>query len=129
MKLLLDTHAVLWTVGESKRLGAAARRLIDDEAHDRLLSSVVPWEMSIKHRSGKLPQAASALADFAAVVSALRAEVMPIEHHHGLLAGNLDWSHKDPFDRMLAAQALLEGAVLISRDVVFDTLPGLRRIW
>ncbi|MDR0284878.1 MAG: PIN domain-containing protein [Propionibacteriaceae bacterium] len=59
----------------------------------------------------------------------LRATVLPVTDEHGILAGHLDWSHKDPFDRMLAAQAVLEDATLVSADAAFDSAPGVRRLW
>jgi PIN domain nuclease of toxin-antitoxin system len=85
--------------------------------------------MSIKHAKGKLPEAGPLLSNYDASIRRLRAEFLPITHIHGLLAGEIRWSHRDPFDRMLAAQAMLENARLVSLDRVFDTLPGLQRLW
>jgi PIN domain nuclease of toxin-antitoxin system len=110
-------------------LGRSAELLILDPANDVLLSAVVPWELSIKHRAGRLAAAAPVLADFPTVITALAAASLAVDHRHAILAGALEWDHKDPFDRMLAAQAALEGAALISRDPIFDTLPGTRRLW
>jgi PIN domain nuclease of toxin-antitoxin system len=129
MKLLLDTHAVFWAMAQPRLLSKAAELLVLDPANSIWLSSVVPWELGIKHRAGKLAEAAPLLADFTAVLSALSAVPLPIDHRHSILAASLVWDHKDPFDRMLAAQAELEGAVLISRDAVFDSLGGVRRLW
>ncbi|MDR1186275.1 MAG: type II toxin-antitoxin system VapC family toxin [Bifidobacteriaceae bacterium] len=129
MRLLLDTHAVLWAMTEPRLLGQTAELLILDPVNEVLLSAVVPWELSIKRHSGKLAVAAPVLADFPAVIAALAATPLAIDHRHAILAGDLSWDHKDPFDRMLGAQAALEGATLISRDPVFDTLPGTRRVW
>ncbi|MDR1151178.1 MAG: type II toxin-antitoxin system VapC family toxin [Bifidobacteriaceae bacterium] len=129
MKLLLDTHTVLWAMTQPELLGRSAELPILDPANDVLVSAVVPWELSIKHRAGKLAAAAPVLADFPAVIAALAATSLPVDHRHAILAGNLEWDHTDPFDRILAAQAALEGAVLNSRDPVFDTLPGIRRLW
>ena len=129
MKALLDTHAVLWAMTQPTLLGGAARTLLLDDSTEVLLSTVVAWELSIKHHAGKLPEAAPLLAGFPTVIASLVATVVPIGLSHAVLAGGLDWAHRDPVDRMLAAQAISQGAALISRDAVFDTLPGLRRLW
>ena len=129
MKLLLDTHTVLWAITQPTLLSPTARTVITDISNEVLLSAVVPWELSIKHHLGKLPEAAPLLADFPTVVISLAARTLPVEPRHGVLAGSLSWEHRDPFDRMLAAQATLEGAVLVGKDPAFDVLSGLRRIW
>jgi PIN domain nuclease of toxin-antitoxin system len=129
MKLILDTHAVLWAMRESSRLGTQGMSLLNDPANEVLLSAVVPWEMSIKERLGKMPEATPLLMAWPHVSKALSAVPLPITDTQGILAGRLEWAHKDPFDRMLAAQALTSGAVLISIDSIFDRLPGLVRSW
>lgn len=129
MKLLLDTHTVLWATTQPSLLSATAQTVITDDSNEVLVSSVVAWELSIKHHLGKLPEAAPLLADFPTVIASLAARVVPVEPRHGVLAGGLSWSHRDPFDRMLAAQATIEGAALVGRDAAFDTLAGLRRVW
>jgi PIN domain nuclease of toxin-antitoxin system len=103
--------------------------MLADLDTDLFLSPVVAWELSIKARSGKLPQALPLLADFGQVRLNLQGVALPIADEHALLAGSLDWPHKDPFDRMLAAQAILLGAPLLSADETFDSLPSVSRIW
>ena len=129
MRVLLDTHAVLWAMTQPSLLPDSVQVLLLDDSTETLVSATVAWELSIKHRSGKLPEAAPLLADFSAVTTSLGATILPIEISHAILAGALDWEHRDPFDRMLAAQAMLAGAVLISRDKAFDAVPGLRLSW
>ncbi|MDR3067919.1 MAG: type II toxin-antitoxin system VapC family toxin [Cellulomonas sp.] len=129
MKLLVDTHVVLWAQRDSARLSPAARAVLAEPSNDVLLSAVVPWELSIKERTGKLSEATPLLAAWRQVTRALGAVPLPVTDDHALLAGRLDWSHKDPFDRMLAAQAVITGATLVSADQVFDTLPDVTRLW
>ena len=129
MKLLVDMHVVLWAQRHSARLSPAARAVLAEESNEILLSAVVPWELSIKERSGKLPEAAPLVAAWPAVVQALAATRLPVTDDHAILAGQLAWDHKDPFDRMLAAQALTTGATLVSSDPMFDTLPTVTRLW
>jgi len=131
MKLLLDTHVVLWFVDDvcHTRIPPATASALQQPENQLLISAITPWELSLKHWLGKLPEASILLTAWPDVVSRLRATVMPLTDVHGILAGQLDWAHKDPFDRMLAAQAILENAALVSADAVFDTAPGVRRIW
>ncbi|MDR0365938.1 MAG: type II toxin-antitoxin system VapC family toxin [Bifidobacteriaceae bacterium] len=129
MRLLLDTHVVLWATRSPETLSQTARVLLAETDNELLLSPVVAWELTIKHRHGKLPEAQPLLAAYSTVRGDLLAEPLPICDEHSLLAGSLDWAHKDPFDRMLAAQTMLAGAALVSADRVFDGLPGLHRLW
>ena len=129
VRLLLDTHVVLWSQRSSDRLSPAARAVLADLSNDVMLSAVVPWELSIKEHTGKLPEAAPLLASWRAVTEALVATPLPVDADHALLAGRLSWDRKDPFDRMLAAQAMTTGATIVGADVVFDALPGVTRLW
>jgi PIN domain nuclease of toxin-antitoxin system len=129
MRVLLDTHTVLWAMVQPSLLSPAVSTLLLDDSTEVLVSSAVAWELSIKYHAGKLPEAAALLAGFSTVLSSLSARELPISVAHAVLAGGLAWAHRDPFDRMLAAQAMAEAAVLVSRDAVFDNLPALRRVW
>jgi PIN domain nuclease of toxin-antitoxin system len=127
--LLLDTHAYAWMATEPDRLSPAAHDVLADSTRTLLVSAATPWEMAIKHRAGKWPEVEILLSRHEEVVTQLGALDRPVTAHDAILAGGLAWDHNDPFDRMLAAQALSSGAVLVSRDPVFRHLPGLRTVW
>ena len=128
MRLLLDTHALIWVMNGSPRLGRAARTVIARTANQVFVSAASIWEASVKFRIGKFPEAAVLVNDPRKVLRSLQMEDLSISLEHAQLAGSLDIKNKDPFDRMLAAQALLEGLVMISRDDVFDEL-AVTRMW
>ena len=119
MRLLLDTHALLWWWTNDPRLSYTARRAIADEGNQVLVSAASAWEIATKYRLGKLPHAAQALDRFNELVVADGFEHMPISYLHSLKAGAYSNEHRDPFDRMLAAQADMEKAVLVTLDPAF----------
>ncbi len=119
MKLLLDTHAFLWWVTDDKALSGAARTAIADESNIIFVSAATAWEIATKLRLGKLDQAAGACDRFTELIAADGFSLMPIEACHALKAGSYRVSHRDPFDRMLAAQSSLEGIKLLTRDPAF----------
>lgn len=127
--LLLDTHALAWSLTTPDRLSEAARAAVADPGNDLLVSSATAWELAIKYQSGKWPEAEPLVRQYGAVLSELGARELPITGAHALRAGGLGWSHRDPFDRMLAAQALMENLSLVSRDPAFDDLAGLVLLW
>lgn len=129
MKLLLDTHALVWAASDPDRLSDAARTAIADPSNQLLVSAASAWEMSTKVRSGRFPEAEPLVAQFDDVTATLGATPLPMTAAHALRSSGLDWEHRDPFDRMLAAQALLEHAVLVTRDSTFPTLGGLQLLW
>jgi PIN domain nuclease of toxin-antitoxin system len=120
--LLLDTHVLAWWLLDSPRLGALARAAIADPGHLILISTVSVWEMAQKHGRGRWPEVGPGLATIEADLARLDFRVLPLTLAHALAAGALDWAHRDPFDRMLAAQALAEGATLVTADRVFATV-------
>ena len=128
-ELLLDTHAVMWAINEPDRLSDLAREQITDPANRIVVSAASSWELATKHRLGKLPQAGAMLAVLEESLQRLGADPLAISHRHALLAGSLDWEHRDPFDRVLAAQAMIESLVLVTIDTAFDTVAGLRCLW
>ncbi len=128
MRILLDTHALLWWFTDDPRLPATARALISDEGNAILVSAASAWEIATKHRLGKLDQAADAVSRFDELVAADGFEHLPVSHFHGLKAGSYTAAHRDPFDRMLAAQSELTGAPLLTCDPAF-ALFGTRTIW
>jgi PIN domain nuclease of toxin-antitoxin system len=126
---LLDTHALLWALGEPDRLGADARSALLDPSSRVVVSAVSGWEISTKHRLGKLPQADVLLAGYVRHVRRLEADELAVTAEHALLAGSLDWPHRDPFDRMLAAQCMVESLTLLTNDAAFTALTGVRTLW
>lgn len=128
-QLILDTHVALWALTEPDRLSTRARGALTDPSFELLCSVVTPWELSMKHRRGRLDGAGPLLAAFPEHLGRLGAFDLPISTRHALLAGRLEWGHRDPFDRMLAAQSILEGVPLVTSDRVFSTLPGVNVLW
>ncbi|MFA9201162.1 MAG: type II toxin-antitoxin system VapC family toxin [Cypionkella sp.] len=126
--MLLDTHAFLWLILDSPRLSEGANRVINDPAAELLVSAVTAYEIGLKHRLGKLPLPPRLSGDFAAVVQEMSAAPLAISLAHAEWAAKLDSAHRDPFDRLLAAQAVIENIPIISADPALDAL-GARRIW
>lgn len=128
MRLLLDTHAMLWALADSPRLSAQAKAVIGQAGNRLLVSAVSAYEICAKHTLGKLPEAAALAADFEGELALLDADWLPISPAHAIAAGKLDPSHRDPFDRLLIAQAMIERVPLVSNEAVFDGF-GVERIW
>ena len=128
MRLLLDTHAFLWWLEGNTRLPAAARRAIQDADNDVIVSAATAWEITTKHRLGKLREAAAVAEDVAGAIAAQGFEKLPISVDDAACAGRLPGPHRDPFDRMLIAQALARGLALVSIEKAFDTY-GVWRLW
>jgi PIN domain nuclease of toxin-antitoxin system len=123
MKLLLDTHLLLWAVGASRRLSAAARRLLNEPKHQLLFSPISLWEIAIK--SGK------ARADFDIDPRLIRRTLLnsgyveiPVTGEHAIAVADLPPLHKDPFDRLLVAQSIVEGITLLTSDRAVARYPG-----
>ncbi len=127
-KLLLDTHALLWAVLESPSLSRTAAALLRDPSNEVLISAVSAWEIATKVRLGKLPGAERFSEIFEAAMVNAGYDSLPVTVQHALRAGRFTASHKDPFDRILAAQAIAEDIPMLSNDPAFD-LFGVRRIW
>ena len=113
---LLDSHALLWWWFVPERLSQAAQSVLTSPANRILVSTASAWELSLKHHQGKLPELGNALAELPALLLADGFETLPISLAHALRAGGYSQSHRDPFDRMLAAQAELDDLVLLSAD-------------
>ncbi len=128
MRLLLDTHALLWWWSEAGSLSARSRKLIADEANEVLVSAASAWEISTKVRLGKLVVAIELVRDFSDYLSRDGFFTLPITAEHGLRAGLLPGPHKDPFDRMLIAQAQAEAIAIVSNEEVFGEY-GIQRLW
>lgn len=128
MRLLLDTHALLWWLAGDPQLSKAARDAIADETNDILVSAASAWEVTTKHRLGKLPGAGPLAVDFAREVRLQGFQPLPITLEHGQVTGALVGAHRDPFDRMLVAQAREEKLALVSNESLFDGF-GIARVW
>jgi PIN domain nuclease of toxin-antitoxin system len=120
-RFLLDTHVLLWWFFGDRRLSGKAAETIKDPDATILVSSASAWEISTKFRLGKLPHAGVVVRNFSALIRQARLEVLAISVEQALEAGGLPGPHRDPFDRMLIAQARLEGISLISSDPVFKS--------
>jgi PIN domain nuclease of toxin-antitoxin system len=128
MGTLLDTHALIWWVDGDKRITPALRRRLDDPNEDVHVSAVSAWEIATKVRLGKLRPPKALLQNFLQAVEDLGFLALPISLRHGYDAGMLPGSHRDPFDRMLAAQARAEDLVLATVDPAFREL-GVSTFW
>lgn len=126
---LLDTHALLWALTDTDKLGAQAHQVIRDRSTTLLVSAASAWEVSTKVRLGRLPGAEPLVSTWQRNLTRLGVQHLPITDEHALLSGNLDWDHTDPFDRVLAAQAIIESVPLLSKDHAFDTLPAVECLW
>ena len=128
MRLLLDTHALLWWLAGDPSLTKAACDAIADEANAVFVSAATAWEISIKHHLGKLPGATALVADISEAILSQGFAELPISVRHAQAAGALPGTHRDPFDRMLIAQTNLETMTLVSMDRIFDRY-GVHRLW
>ncbi|MDR3365110.1 MAG: type II toxin-antitoxin system VapC family toxin [Clostridiales Family XIII bacterium] len=128
---LLDTHALLWAIYEDadEKLSGKARAAIEAPDHELFLSSASIYEIAYKHRIGKLPGHEHIVFNHAALLKELRIAELPVSMEHAFAAGRLDWERKDPFDRLIAAQAITENLVLLTKDRAFSALPGVRVFW
>jgi PIN domain nuclease of toxin-antitoxin system len=128
MRLLLDSNALIWFAEGNPKLTEKARNLIEDPANTVLVSAASAWEIATKHRLGHLPQAGVLATAFEAEVYEYGFDVVSITAAHGRVAGAFSSRHKDPFDRMISAQALLDGMLLLSNDAECDAF-GVTRVW
>ena len=128
MRLLLDTHTVLWWFADDPALPMHIEALLDDPANTILVSAASAWEICTKVRNGKLPTAQALCEDFSGYLLRYHFEPLAITVEHGRLAGRMPGTHKDPFDRMLAAQALIEDVPLVTNDKAFTAF-GVQMIW
>ena len=128
MKALLDTHAFLWWLSGDDQLSAQARSWIEAIEHPIFVSAAYAWEIATKVRIGKLPGAQAVVTNFYEYLIQQGLTPLDITPDHALRAGSLPGPHRDPFDRMLIAQAQALDMLLISNEDLFDQY-GIRRIW
>jgi PIN domain nuclease of toxin-antitoxin system len=128
MRLLLDTHAFLWWLDGDRRLSRRARALIGDARQQVFVSAASAWEIATKARLGKLPGAEDVAADIVGCVASQDFTPLAISLAHAQAAGRLGGEHRDPFDRVLAAQALIEALPLLTNDPAFEAF-GVPTLW
>jgi PIN domain nuclease of toxin-antitoxin system len=128
MRFLLDTPTLLWSFNDSPSLSPRARRLIEEGRNEILVSAASAWEIATKVRLGKLPTGDELIADLDRYLAQMRCEALSISIDHAVRAGRLSGEHRDPFDRMLIAQAQAENLAIISSDRIFDTY-HVHRVW
>jgi PIN domain nuclease of toxin-antitoxin system len=127
-RLLIDTHVLLWWLDGDKRLVRRPRQLVQSEDNEILVSAACVWEITTKARLGKLPGALAVAEDVPACIVSQGFSSLSIAVEHAQIAGNLPGPHRDPFDRMLIAQAQAERIAIISADGALDGY-GVTRLW
>src|SRR5690242_8654518 len=128
MRLLLDTHALLWFQADDPKLSASAKAAISDPANERWLSPISLLEIALKNRLGKLPLPAAFDVLYPATLLADDIHLLPLAPEHIAPLTTLPLHHRDPFDRLLAATALVEQLTLVSADPIFDAY-RISRLW
>jgi PIN domain nuclease of toxin-antitoxin system len=128
LRLLLDTHALIWWLAGDEALSARAREAIADEENGVAVSAASAMEIATKFRIGKLPDAALLAQDFESIIAGQGFTELAITVHHARLAGEMNIAHKGPFDRLLIAQAQAEDMVLVSNEALFDGF-AVQRLW
>ncbi len=130
LRLLLDTHVFIWVGGPDaeRLLSTNVRRAVEDPSTEILISAASAWEIATKHRLGRLEAGGRMVREWGRALTSLGASDLPITSEHGLLAGGFDAPNRDPFDRILAAQAIVEGARLVTTDRAMDGF-GAELLW
>ena len=128
MRLLLDTHTLLWWFEGNPALSRRMRAALSEDGNTIFVSAATAWEIATKIRLGRLPFAELLAADLSGYIDAQGFTEMPVTVRHGQRAGSLPDLHRDPFDRMLIAQSLIEDCRLVSNEQLFDRY-GVERFW
>ncbi|GGZ13557.1 type II toxin-antitoxin system VapC family toxin [Novosphingobium colocasiae] len=128
MRLLLDTHALIWWLAGDQALSMTARTAIADADNAIFVSAASAMEVATKFRIGKLPDAVLLAQDFETIIAGQGFVALPISLHHARMAGEMNIPHKNPFDRLLIAQAQAEDMALVSNEVLFDGF-AVKRLW
>jgi len=126
---LLDTHVLLWAAQEDGKLSPAARAVIERVDSKLYVSAISAFELGNKYRLGKLPEYSHVVENYHGIVQQLGATELPVRSSHAYYAAKAEWTHRDPFDRILAAQASLENLTLISSDTTFSELSWVSVLW
>jgi len=128
-RLLLDTHVFLWSALEPERLSRTATRLLCSSGTALYLSVASVWELSLKHQKGKLAEATGLVIDGQMETLSIVPLAITLEHVRGLSSLPLATGHKDPFDRLIAAQAMVEGLTLVTADPAFRKYAQVKVVW
>jgi PIN domain nuclease of toxin-antitoxin system len=128
VRLLLDTHALLWWLTDDPKLPDRCADWIEDPANAVAVSPISAYELRFKATKGLLPGGEVVAADIGTMAEQANIAIVQLTMEHALRAGALPLPHRDPFDRLLAAQALVDGYSILSIDAVFDAF-GVERIW
>jgi PIN domain nuclease of toxin-antitoxin system len=127
MQLLLDTHTLIWFFESDARLSKTAKTLITDRDNQNFFSVASIWEMAIKHSIGKL-ELTKSVAEIVEHIQNQGIELIEVTAEHALKVGELDFFHKDPFDRLIIAQSLILNYSVVSKDEIFDSYTD-KRLW
>jgi len=128
VRLLLDTHALVWWLEDSPQLSKHVAEMVKDPDNQIFVSAVSAYEATYKYHCGKWPEVGLLVAAFEKIVAAQGFDLLPLTARHAIRAGTFPREHRDPFDRMLAAQVSVEGLALASRDGWFREL-GVEPVW
>lgn len=128
MRVLLDTHALLWALVEPVKISRKASQIINDTTNDISVSAASAWEIATKVRLGKLPTAERIEREFLGLMEDAGYTLISIDAATALRAGRFTGDHRDPFDRIIAAQAIADDIPVLSKDPKLDDF-GIRRIW
>ena len=129
MKVLIDTHIFLWMLAEVNKINADARIVLEDVNSDLFLSAASFYEIAYKFRTGKLIGYDELAKRMEYYAQKMNLTILPVGGNHAIEAGRLDWAHRDPFDRMLAGQAICDNLLLLTEDAAFEQVPKLKTLW
>ncbi|MCL2513355.1 MAG: type II toxin-antitoxin system VapC family toxin [Oscillospiraceae bacterium] len=129
VKYLLDTHTLLWATRDEEKLGNKVLSIINEINAPVFVSAVSAYEIMYKHRIGKLPEYEYFAKNYFDILNGFGVIELPISAKHAHFAGKIEWAHRDPFDRLLAAQAFVDNMILITNDPVFQKLPWVTVLW
>jgi len=129
VKYLLDTHTLLWAVRGNKKLSDTAEKVLNDTNAQIFISAVSAYEIMYKYQIGKLHGFEDVANNYFDVLREFGADELPISTQHAHFAGKFEWTHRDPFDRLLAAQAVTDNLTLITNDPAFQDLSWITVLW
>ena len=129
VKYLLDTHTLLWAARDNAKLSYNSLKIIEDIDTALFVSAVSAYEIMYKHKLGKLPEYEYVAENYFDILREFEVDELPVNMKHAHFAGKFEWSHRDPFDRLLAAQAVTENLTFITNDLAFNTLPFISVLW